>query len=209
MNVLYHDNLIEKLLFETYSCTDISLCTGKMGISIFFYRYANKYNQNIYQGFAEILLDEVAEDLDDSLPIDFETGLAGIGWGIDFLVYNNFVGGNVDDILQMIDYEIISNLRQDFSIQNMMKINQYIICRLNNTKSNKIKKDYSNILQLCLKEMKDSNDIKQIEGCFLDIDSYNRKNILNKIPENNIELNNKNLGLKDGLAGFLYKKLLI
>ena len=33
MNALYND-LIRKLLFDTYSCTDISLYAGKMGISI-------------------------------------------------------------------------------------------------------------------------------------------------------------------------------
>ena len=208
MNALYND-LIRKLLFDTYSCTDISLYAGKMGISIFFYRYANKYKEDIYQRFAEMLLDEVSEDLGDSLSIDFETGLAGIGWGIDFLVYNNFVEGNVDDILQMIDYQIISNLSQDVSIQNMMKMSQYIICRLNNTKSNKIKKEYSSILQSYLNEFRNNSDIKQIEDYFFNIDSYNREKVLNKIPGNIIELRNNNLGLSDGLAGYLYKKLLV
>ena len=41
------------------------------------------------------------------------------------------------------------------------------------------------------------------------IDSYNREKVLNKIPGNIIELRNNNLGLSDGLAGYLYKKLLV
>ena len=91
----------------------------------------------------------------------------------------------------------------------MMKMSQYIICRLNNTKSNKIKKEYSSILQSYLNEFRNNSDIKQIEDYFFNIDSYNREKVLNKIPGNIIELRNNNLGLSDGLAGYLYKKLLV
>jgi hypothetical protein len=50
--------------------------------------------------------------LSTSSPYDFETGLAGIGWGIEYLVQNNFSEGNTDEILEVVDNKVFRILQE-------------------------------------------------------------------------------------------------
>ena len=47
------------------------------------------------------------------IPADFEDGLAGIGWGIEYLVQNKFAEGDTDEILEEIDNKVFKVLNEE------------------------------------------------------------------------------------------------
>jgi len=91
------------LLLNASFIDNPGLLNGKMGIAIFFYHYSRYTKNKIYEDYAGELVDEVYEELNTSTPINFENGLTGIGWGIEYLVKNKFVQADTDEALAEID----------------------------------------------------------------------------------------------------------
>ena len=79
------------------------LLNGKMGIAIFFYHYSRYSKNKLYEDYAGELLDEIYEEINTSTPVNFENGLTGIGWGIEYLVKNGFVQADTDEALAEIE----------------------------------------------------------------------------------------------------------
>lgn len=122
------------LILQSSSWDDMGLLTGKMGITLFFFHYARYCGEKKYEEFGGELLDEIYQDIYEGMPITFNKGLCGIGWGIEYLVQNGFVEGNTDDILSEVDQKImiINPLYiNDFSFQTGIGgIFQYVNSRL-------------------------------------------------------------------------------
>lgn len=93
------------------SSLPMGLFNGKMGICIYYY-YASKYYENSdYQLFAGNLLDDIYGSINDNiLNIDFQNGVSGVAWGINYLIENKFVLGNLDLILHDIDNLLFSQV---------------------------------------------------------------------------------------------------
>jgi len=72
------------------------LLHGKMGIAIFFFHYAQHTDNELYENYAVDLIGLIQEQIHNNSPADFETGLAGIGAGMDFLIKNHFLGAEND-----------------------------------------------------------------------------------------------------------------
>jgi hypothetical protein len=114
-----------------------SLMHGNTGICIFFNHLAQKTGNPEYQKTADDLISEVFTNLTSLSPPDFENGLAGIGWGIEYLVQNNFAEGDTDEILGEIDNNIFRILNEE-SITSFEMTNGltgylfYLISRLKN-----------------------------------------------------------------------------
>lgn len=79
--------------------TDNSLLKGKMGLILFFYEYGRFAGNTMYSDVADIMLDDIIE----SLSSNENEALAGIGWGIQYLINNKFVEGDPDEVLSEID----------------------------------------------------------------------------------------------------------
>ncbi|MBN1183728.1 MAG: hypothetical protein JXB49_15660 [Bacteroidales bacterium] len=94
------------LLLNASFIDNPGLLNGKMGIAIFFYHYAKYTTKKIYKDYADELIDEIYEDINTSTPVNFENGLTGIGWGIEYLVNNKFVEADTDEALIYLDNEI-------------------------------------------------------------------------------------------------------
>ena len=88
------------LILHSIDIEDIGLFHGKMGVVLFFAHYARYTDQAIYDDFAGELLEEISENIPETLPINLETGLCGIGWGIEYLIQNGFMEGDSNEILQ-------------------------------------------------------------------------------------------------------------
>ena len=86
---------------------DLGLYHGKMGIVLFFAHYARYTGEAMYDDFAGELLDEVYEEIHTDLPINFEYGLCGIGWGIEYLFQNRFIEGDSNSVLEDVDKKIM------------------------------------------------------------------------------------------------------
>lgn len=116
------------------------LINGNTGISIFYYHLARKTGISEYEKIADDFLDKAYSNLSSQAPPDFENGLAGIGWGIEYLVQNNFAEGNTDEILEEVDNKVFRSLNEDvytsFELTNgLTGYLFYLINRLKNYKT--------------------------------------------------------------------------
>lgn len=96
------------LLLNASFINNLGLLKGKMGIAIFFYHYAQYVKNKMFSDYAGELVDEIYEEINSSISVDFENGLTGIGWGLEYLVQNKFVQADTDDVLSEIDNIIYS-----------------------------------------------------------------------------------------------------
>lgn len=128
------DKIVNRLILNSSNLNNLGLYHGKMGIVLYFYQYAIYSKENIYKIYAEELLEEIFNEIDISISIYMENGLCGIGWAIEYLVQNNFICGNTNEILIDIDNEIMKlNVSRisNFSIENGLGgIFLYILTRL-------------------------------------------------------------------------------
>lgn len=201
---------------------DLGLFHGRMGIVLFFAYYARVTQNKQYEDFAEILLDEIYEEIHWDLPINLENGLCGIGWGIEYLVQNGFMKGNTDEILADIDRKVleIDPLRiSDLSFRRgLAGIIFYVIARLNaNRETNKLPFDnaYLESLQKVLHRVNfiDNEIPINLKNSLIHV--LNKGKINLSIPENLISsslslekpFNNILLGIEDGLTGWLWINL--
>lgn len=123
------------------SFTDsISLMHGKMGIILFFYHYARYSKNPIYEEYAGHLIGEIYEDLFLDIPVDFENGLCGIGWGIEYLVHHHFVDGDTSEILEDVDLRMMERdpkRIKDLSFQTgLAGIGYYVACHIKSKEMN-------------------------------------------------------------------------
>lgn len=89
------------------------LMHGSTGLSIFLYNLGKKNGNPEFIKTADKILDTIFNNLEANVPLDFENGLAGIGWGIEYLIQNNFVEGNPDEILEDIDNKVFRILNEE------------------------------------------------------------------------------------------------
>jgi hypothetical protein len=131
------DKINNILLREISDMKNPGLLNGKMGVSLYFFHLAKETESREHQEFAEQLIDEVYEEVGkNQLPPDFENGLAGIAWCIEYLVQNGFVEAETDQILRDVNdkiYRFISS-NQEFPVgilQGVMGYMVYILSLLN------------------------------------------------------------------------------
>lgn len=131
------EEITDMLLQELPNMKNAGLLNGKMGISLFFYHLARETESSEHHDMAGKLIDEVYEEVNaNRLPPDFANGLAGIAWGIEYLVQNEFVDAETDLILSDVDdkiYQFITTTRDlPLGIESgMMGYMLYLHSRLN------------------------------------------------------------------------------
>lgn len=133
--------IINTLLLNTSFIDNPGLIHGKMGISIFFFHFARQMKNQIYEDYAGELIDEIYEEITLNTPVDFENGLAGIGWGIEYLVQNKFIEADTDEVLEEFDNrvfkELIYNTPKEIGLLNgIVGIGAYFLKRIQNPASN-------------------------------------------------------------------------
>ncbi len=136
--------IINTLLLNASFIDNIGLMHGKMGVSIFFFHLARQTKNQIYEDYAGELIDEIYEEITANTPLDFENGLAGIGWGIEYLVQNGFIDADTDEVLEEFDNrifkELIYNTPKEIGLLNgIVGIGAYFLKRIQNLASNEDK----------------------------------------------------------------------
>lgn len=114
-------NIIHKLLLYSGLMSEIGLLRGKMGLVIFFMYYHQLTNESLYEDTADELMDEVIEELHKNLPVTFGSGLSGIGWGIDYLIQKGFIEGDSKEVCEEIDKRIMETdprRMEDYSLES-------------------------------------------------------------------------------------------
>lgn len=105
---------IEQLILQNGMTGIIQgLFHGNIGLSILFYHLSRNSNKLEYEQHADELLDKIFANLSVSAIADFENGLAGIGWCIEYLVQNDFAEGDTDEILEEVDNKVFKTLNEE------------------------------------------------------------------------------------------------
>jgi hypothetical protein len=167
------------LIINASFLSDLGLYHGKMGVVLFFYELGRYTGKNIYDKFAGELFDEIYNGIHKGTPLNFQDGLCGIGWGIEYLIKARFVKADPDEVLEELDKRIVEwDVRKitDSSLRTgLMGVACYIINR-KATCSNAIKEkerkgnstnvitdDYCRDLMEALKK-NDEKDSKELAG---------------------------------------------
>lgn len=85
------DKIAQLLLLNSSFNNNQGLLFGKMGALIFLYNYDQIYPNDIYFNYANELTVEVSGQLTNANVNYFSEGLAGIGWGMKYLIKNDFI----------------------------------------------------------------------------------------------------------------------
>jgi hypothetical protein len=133
----HFEQLANFLLKNTHSANNPGLIHGKMGTSVLAFLLAQETRDKNYHYFAEDLIDEIYEEISSTTPICFETGLAGIGWGMEFLSQNKFIEIDTDEALKDLDNEIFNeivyNTPRELSLtKGILGIGAYLLMRISN-----------------------------------------------------------------------------
>jgi hypothetical protein len=132
--------IINGLLLHSSFIDNLGLLNGKMGVSIFFYHLSRKTGNTIYEDYAGELIDEIYEGISSNTPLDFANGLAGIGWGIEYLVQNHFLEANTDEVLEETDkrlMQLIYHTPPDLGLcEGVLGVGAYLLKRIQNPAAN-------------------------------------------------------------------------
>ena len=109
-------DIANHLLLNAGNMASNGLFHGKMGPVLFFYLYGRYTGKFFYGDYADLLLEEVLKDLDDSMNVSLENGLAGIGWGIEYLAQNDFIEGNTGEMLEDLNLIIMKYFNPIYAI---------------------------------------------------------------------------------------------
>lgn len=176
------DRIANRLLLESNSLTDIGLLYGKMGIAIVFAQQWRKFDDHLYERTFGELLDIVIENSHKGLSYDFAKGLAGIGWGIEYLLQNGYVEGDGVEICEEIDKFImrydprrIDDLSLDTGIEGLL---HYVLAHIQGaTDSMPFDELYLNDLTTSIKniDVEQADDsLKQLIKSYLDFHDYKK-----------------------------------
>lgn len=104
------DQIFSEITSKEYQIQNFGLFHGKMGVAIFLYLYSQTINNSNIEELAEEYLDEVIAYVENfkNIKLSFEQGLLGIAWGLSFLIEENIIDGDINEILSDFD-DIIFN----------------------------------------------------------------------------------------------------
>lgn len=137
INFSFFDQRLIRLLGAS-SCSN-GLSAGRMGYCLYFYRIGRLLNNSTYESVAEKILSRLLSDLKGQKTLDFSNGLSGIGLGINYLIKEKFVDGDVNQVLGDIDDLIFIQLgypqkSQELSPLYLIHLLVYLGIRLSDQK---------------------------------------------------------------------------
>ena len=216
--------IIHQLLLKSGEENNIGLCNGKMGLVLFFVHYSKITCNPIYEDIADELMNEITREIHNYLPIGFDSGLSGIGWGIEYLIQKRFLKGNSLEICEEIDKKIMEKDPRrmiDYSIETGLGgIFHYVLAHIKGVKEgcdslpfdNNYLHDLSEIALCLSSNPKMSTEMKDLCECYTEfykngkpIDySLKISNFTETIDLDEKKLNKYPIGLKNGLVGILF-----
>lgn len=104
------NELAKLVLLHANFSNDIGLYYGKTGAAMFLYHFEAYKENEIYYDFANEITLEIISSINDG-NLNYTNGLSGVGWGINYLVRNDFIAIPADtNIFSNIDSKIIKSL---------------------------------------------------------------------------------------------------
>ena len=102
------DRMIATLVLHSADIPDaIGLLTGQTGIVIAVVNYARRFGMSWLEEAADFLVDNITRRIRRMSACGFSSGLAGIGWGVEYLIQKGFMEGDSNEILADVDRRIM------------------------------------------------------------------------------------------------------
>lgn len=99
--------MLHRYLFQAEYLPTPGVYRSKISAAILFYRYA-RYSQDLkYEELADELLEKICHKIRGDSPVNFGFGLSGLAWGIGYLLKENFIEGDINEVLAEIDSYIM------------------------------------------------------------------------------------------------------
>ena len=103
------------LTLNLHNMDDFGLIGGKMGASLFYYELSRYTDIETYNDMADHLLDDVLNNVVKLETGSIERGIAGIGWGLNYLIRKSFIDAS-DDIFVDLEQTLFSRENVNFDI---------------------------------------------------------------------------------------------
>jgi hypothetical protein len=209
------------IILNAFNLSDLGLFGGKMGIILYFYIFARRQKEKIYEEFASELFDNLIDELHIHIPFFFDDGLCGIGWGIEYLAQHNYIMADTNDLLTDVDSAVMqldpARIRDTEPEKGLSGVVHYVTTRLTSTSRNSHTpfdpKYLSGLYETCFAESQPA--FKEYIGWYQQ--PYSQKTELNSsffvhapeiaaITDENIR--RYPLGLAAGLSGACLKQIL-
>ena len=183
----------------------IGLLDGKMGIALVLAHYARCNRKKKIEHAADFLVENVMNQLTTTVSIDFANGLSGIGWGIEYLIQNNYMKGCGADILQDLDERIMQvdvTRIKDWSLEKgLLGILHYVLYHLQGANKSELRVFDKPYLASWLSILKDNEDLHKLLQKGLDKEKDFYKSDLHIFIKQQSRVDTKKLSLGNGLAG--------
>lgn len=218
------DEKVLSYLLVNYNCIlGLGLLHGKMGGVLFFILYSRYTKCDIYEEYADMLMKDIYNKIYDDISINFEIGLCGIGWCIEYLVHNKLINGNTDEILYEIDQKVMCldpSRIDDYSMKTGFGgILMYINARIKSfEREMPFDLDYLTVVKKRIKSIVPKNDllkgyIDEFEMMISGNIDYNShwdfpNFIFGELPIITDKVSNYPLGIHNGLTGVMLKKII-
>ena len=126
--------LLHKMILHANDMPAPGLFNGQMGIILVLVRYARIRNIPALEMAADFLMEQVMDHLTNIAPLNLANGLAGIGWGIEYLIQNGYTKGCAADICEEIDQKLmerdicrINDLSLEYGLEGLL---HYVIAHI-------------------------------------------------------------------------------
>lgn len=166
------NEFVWKLEKDKISLEQMGLFYGKMGVAVFLFHYASVCQDEFYENIAMRLISEVFSHIHAETSIDYADGLSGIGCAIEYLHRNEFIEGDIDEILEDLDLlfdDILNDSQREKEVQeNLLDLIRYYRFRLSgknidleNERTRKNQLNLSYLLTLLENGVCNENDVLQ------------------------------------------------
>ena len=107
------------------------LYSGETGIALFFFHYGHFAQNEIYTEYGFEMIEKIQSIIHQQTPIDYRNGLSGIGSTIEYLVQNEYIEAETDEVLEDIDNRLfdVDNLNV-LSLDELFDTGYYTLWRL-------------------------------------------------------------------------------
>ncbi len=166
------EEICESIEDQSHKNLKIGVLSGISGVSLFYFYYSKLLNADQYYTKGINILEESIDRI--NLGYSFPTycsGIAGFGWVLDHVVEEKFVETDTDGLLSDLDgylYQVMTNdLKKKYYdfLHGAIGYGYYFLKRYKNTKSDILKKRYTDYLFFLVSSLKqlsekDKNGIK-------------------------------------------------
>ena len=143
-----NQRMLHIVMQQASSISDIGLLSGQMGLILLFTHYHSHTKFEIYEEMADNLMEEVLSKIHKKLAIDFDSGLTGIGWAIEYLIQNGFMEGDslrvcneIDNLIMKTDPRRLNDNSLETGLEGLL---HYILAHIQGVKQQTGKLPFDN-----------------------------------------------------------------